>query len=139
MALVGDAAYCCSPLSGQGTSVALLGAYILAGELKRAAEPDGVDHGVAFINYFARFHEYIERTQFLATDNIPGGAPISQEQFDAIVPLGAAAILAVAAPARDGLTRLTLTCDHRVVAGADAARFLATLDEQVRAVDGLMA
>lgn len=61
------------------------------------------------------------------------------EQFDAIVPLGAAAILAVAAPARDGLTRLTLTCDHRVVAGADAARFLATLDEQVRAVDGLMA
>ena len=61
------------------------------------------------------------------------------EQFDAIVPLGAAAILAVAAPARDGLTRLTLTCDHRVVSGADAARFLATLDEQVRAVDGLMA
>ncbi|MDE2176533.1 MAG: 2-oxo acid dehydrogenase subunit E2 [Betaproteobacteria bacterium] len=61
------------------------------------------------------------------------------EQFDAIVPLAAAAILAVAAPARDGLTRLTLTCDHRVVAGADAARFLATLDEQVRAVDGLMA
>lgn len=60
------------------------------------------------------------------------------EQFDAIVPLGAAAILAVAAPACDGLTRLTLTCDHRVVAGTDAARFLATLDEQVRAVDGLM-
>ena len=33
VALVGDAGYCCSPLSGQGTSVALLGAYILAGEL----------------------------------------------------------------------------------------------------------
>ncbi|MDY0330881.1 MAG: dihydrolipoamide acetyltransferase family protein [Thiomonas sp.] len=61
------------------------------------------------------------------------------EQFDAIVPLGAAAILAVAAPARDGLTRLTLTCDHRVVAGADAARFLATLDELLRAPEGLMA
>ncbi|HEY0226883.1 MAG TPA: FAD-binding protein [Mycobacterium sp.] len=85
VALVGDAAYCCSPLSGQGTSVALLGAYILAGELKRAVEPEGVDHGVAFINYFARFHQYIERTQFLASDNIPGGAPISQEQFDQIV------------------------------------------------------
>jgi 2-polyprenyl-6-methoxyphenol hydroxylase-like FAD-dependent oxidoreductase len=85
VALVGDAAYCCSPLSGQGTSVALLGAYILAGELKRATEPDWVDHDVAFINYFARFHKYIERTQFLASDNIPGGAPISQEQFDEIV------------------------------------------------------
>jgi 2-polyprenyl-6-methoxyphenol hydroxylase-like FAD-dependent oxidoreductase len=85
VALVGDAAYCCSPLSGQGTSVALLGAYILAGELKRATQRDWVDHGLAFTNYFKRFHSYIERTQFLATDNIPGGAPISQEQFDAIV------------------------------------------------------
>ena len=85
VALVGDAAYCCSPLSGQGTSVALLGAYMLAGELKRATQRDWVDHGLAFTNYFKRFHGYIERTQFLATDNIPGGAPISQEQFDAIV------------------------------------------------------
>jgi 2-polyprenyl-6-methoxyphenol hydroxylase-like FAD-dependent oxidoreductase len=85
VSLVGDAAYCCSPLSGQGTSVALLGAYILAGELKRATQRDFVDHGLAFTNYFKRFHGYIERTQFLATDNIPGGAPISQEQFDAIV------------------------------------------------------
>ena len=85
VALVGDAAYCCSPLSGQGTSVALLGAYILAGELKRATQRDWVDHGVAFTNYFKRFHSYIERTQFLASDNVPGGAPISQEQFDAIV------------------------------------------------------
>jgi 2-polyprenyl-6-methoxyphenol hydroxylase-like FAD-dependent oxidoreductase len=85
VALVGDAAYCCSPLSGQGTSVALLGAYILAGELKRVSQPDWVDHGVAFSNYFKRFRGYTERTQFLATDNIPGGAPISQEQFEAVV------------------------------------------------------
>jgi 2-polyprenyl-6-methoxyphenol hydroxylase-like FAD-dependent oxidoreductase len=85
VALVGDAAYCCSPLSGQGTSVALLGAYILAGELKRATVGDFVDHGLAFTNYFKRFHSYTERTQFLATDNIPGGAPISQEQFEAVV------------------------------------------------------
>ncbi|OBJ49373.1 FAD-binding protein [Mycobacterium sp. 1423905.2] len=81
VALVGDAAYCCSPLSGQGTSVALLGAYILAGELKYA----GDDHGLGYTNYFKRFHAYTERTQFLATDNIPGGAPISQEQFELIV------------------------------------------------------
>ena len=81
VALVGDAAYCVSPLSGQGTSVALLGAYILAGELKSA----GYDHGFAFANYFQLFHGYTHRTQFLASDNIPGGAPISQEQFDAIV------------------------------------------------------
>lgn len=59
------------------------------------------------------------------------------EQFDAIVPSGAAAILAVAARAPDGLTRLTLSCDHRVVAGADAARFLATLSEHLSAIDSL--
>ena len=85
VALVGDAAYCCSPLSGQGTSVALLGAYILAGELKSASHDGWVDHGLAFTNYFRAFHGYTVRTQFLASDNIPGGAPISQEQFEAIV------------------------------------------------------
>jgi 2-polyprenyl-6-methoxyphenol hydroxylase-like FAD-dependent oxidoreductase len=35
--LVGDAAYCASPMSGQGTSIALIGAYVLAGELATAA------------------------------------------------------------------------------------------------------
>jgi pyruvate dehydrogenase E2 component (dihydrolipoamide acetyltransferase) len=59
------------------------------------------------------------------------------EQFDAIVPSGAAAILAVAAPAPDGLSRLTLSCDHRVVAGADAARFLASLSTHLDAIDAL--
>ena len=38
--LAGDAGYCASPLSGMGTSLALVGAYILAGELGPAA--DGV-------------------------------------------------------------------------------------------------
>jgi 2-polyprenyl-6-methoxyphenol hydroxylase-like FAD-dependent oxidoreductase len=35
--LVGDAGYCASPMSGQGTSLALIGAYVLAGELAAAA------------------------------------------------------------------------------------------------------
>jgi pyruvate dehydrogenase E2 component (dihydrolipoamide acetyltransferase) len=48
--------------------------------------------------------------------------------FDAVLPLGAAAILCVAAA--DGeRTSFTLGCDHRVLAGADAARFLQTLAE----------
>ena len=34
--LVGDAAFCASPLSGHGTTIALVGAYVLAGELARA-------------------------------------------------------------------------------------------------------
>jgi 2-polyprenyl-6-methoxyphenol hydroxylase-like FAD-dependent oxidoreductase len=81
VALVGDAGYCCSPLSGQGTSVALLGAYILAGELAAA----GDDYELGFANYRKEFHDYVKRNQWLVIDNIPGGAPIPQEVFDRIV------------------------------------------------------
>ncbi|MFE6497886.1 FAD-dependent monooxygenase [Streptomyces sp. NPDC057748] len=35
--LVGDAAYCASPLSGHGATISLVGAYVLAGELARHA------------------------------------------------------------------------------------------------------
>jgi 2-polyprenyl-6-methoxyphenol hydroxylase-like FAD-dependent oxidoreductase len=81
VALVGDAGYCCSPLSGQGTSVALLGAYILAGELAAA----GDDYARGFANYYAEFHGYIERTQWLVSDDIPGGEPIPREEFYRVV------------------------------------------------------
>ncbi|MEE2854628.1 MAG: FAD-binding protein [Actinomycetota bacterium] len=85
VALVGDAGYCCSPLSGQGTSVALLGAYILAGELKAASQDGTVDHEAGFANYHREFNDYVKRNQWLVVDNIPGGAPIPQEVFDRIV------------------------------------------------------
>jgi 2-polyprenyl-6-methoxyphenol hydroxylase-like FAD-dependent oxidoreductase len=81
VALVGDAGYCCSPLSGQGTSVALLGAYILAGELALASD----DYELGFANYHKEFHDYVKRNQWLVVDNIPGGAPIPQDVFDRIV------------------------------------------------------
>ena len=38
--LAGDAGYCASPLSGMGTSLALVGAYVLAGELGPADSLD---------------------------------------------------------------------------------------------------
>lgn len=37
--LLGDAGYCPSPLSGQGTALALIGAYVLGNELSRHADP----------------------------------------------------------------------------------------------------
>lgn len=61
IALVGDSGYCPSPLSGQGTSVALVGAYILAGELKAA----GGNHAVAFERYNALLHPFVEANQDL--------------------------------------------------------------------------
>ncbi len=51
--------------------------------------------------------------------------------FDAIVPLGASAILAVAAADKAGRCALTISCDHRVLAGADAARFMEDLSEAI--------
>lgn len=53
------------------------------------------------------------------------------ERFNAIVPTGAAAILAVAAAGQDGKTDFTLSCDHRVIFGADAARFLQRLGKRL--------
>ena len=82
--LVGDAGYCCSPLSGQGTSVALLGAYILAAELAQAIHA-GDDYELGFTNYQKEFQDYVKRNQWLVVDNIPGGAPIPQEVFERIV------------------------------------------------------
>lgn len=58
--------------------------------------------------------------------------------FDSIVPIGAAAILSVAAARKPG-TFFTLTCDHRVVFGADAARFLETLQVQLKNPEKLLA
>lgn len=44
--LVGDAAYCPSPLTGKGTSIGLVGAYVLAGEISKHLG-EGADRGQA--------------------------------------------------------------------------------------------
>jgi 2-polyprenyl-6-methoxyphenol hydroxylase-like FAD-dependent oxidoreductase len=62
VALLGDAAHCASPMSGMGTSMAIIGAYILAGELKAA---DG-DYQKAFASYEAYMREFVLRCQDLA-------------------------------------------------------------------------
>jgi pyruvate dehydrogenase E2 component (dihydrolipoamide acetyltransferase) len=57
--------------------------------------------------------------------------------FDALVPPGAAAILALGAE-QDGRAEFTLSCDHRVVFGADAARFLASLSQMLDEPQGIL-
>ncbi|MEW9700402.1 FAD-dependent monooxygenase [Paenibacillus sp. SI8] len=59
VALVGDAAYGPSPLSGQGTSLALVGAYVLAGELKLAQG----NYTKAFAAYEQEMRPFVERNQ----------------------------------------------------------------------------
>ncbi len=64
VALIGDAASCPSPLTGQGTSVAIIQAYVLAQELARYAT--AVDrHTVAFRRYEERLREFVELNQAL--------------------------------------------------------------------------
>ena len=61
-ALVGDAAWCASPLSGMGTGMAVVGAYVLAGEL---AEAEG-DHRVAFAKYESLMRAFVDKCQGIA-------------------------------------------------------------------------
>ena len=58
IALLGDAAYCASPISGMGTSLGLCGAYVLAGELGRHA-----DHRQAFAAYEALMRPFVAQAQ----------------------------------------------------------------------------
>ncbi|MFI0938584.1 FAD-dependent monooxygenase [Streptomyces sp. NPDC021020] len=57
--LLGDAAFSSSPMSGQGTGLALVGAYVLAGELAAA----GWDPGTGFARYEARMRAFVEANQ----------------------------------------------------------------------------
>lgn len=62
VALAGDAGYCPSPFTGQGTSLALVGAYVLAAELAR--KPG--DHAAAFARYEGRMRPYVEANHGIA-------------------------------------------------------------------------
>jgi 2-polyprenyl-6-methoxyphenol hydroxylase-like FAD-dependent oxidoreductase len=73
VALVGDAAYCPSPLSGQGTSLAIVGAYVLAGELAAARG----DHTIAFPAYQSRLRDFVSINQKIGRDNAITQAPTS--------------------------------------------------------------
>ncbi|MEO3855769.1 FAD-dependent monooxygenase [Acrocarpospora sp. B8E8] len=68
VALVGDAAYGPSPASGQGTSLALVGAYVLAGSLAAAAG----DHRAGFAAYESDMRHFVEENQKLAANNLKG-------------------------------------------------------------------
>jgi 2-polyprenyl-6-methoxyphenol hydroxylase-like FAD-dependent oxidoreductase len=77
VALVGDAGYCGSPLSGQGTSLAIIGAYVLAGELKAAHG----DHTAAFAAYESELRDFVTASQELAYINKARGK--AQQQGEA--------------------------------------------------------
>jgi 2-polyprenyl-6-methoxyphenol hydroxylase-like FAD-dependent oxidoreductase len=64
--LLGDAAYCASPASGQGTSLAMVGAYVLAGELAASGLDGGLD------GYEAEMRAFVAANQALGPANVKG-------------------------------------------------------------------
>ncbi|WP_316753072.1 FAD-dependent monooxygenase [Pedobacter gandavensis] len=63
--MIGDAAYCPTPVTGMGTTLAMVGAYLLAGEL---AQQD--NHQDAFMAYEKRMRPFVEEVQ-----QLPPGVP----------------------------------------------------------------
>lgn len=59
IALVGDAAFCVSLLAGQGSALAMIASYVLAGELAAARG----DHARAFARYEERLRPLLEQKQ----------------------------------------------------------------------------
>ncbi|MGW5574661.1 FAD-dependent monooxygenase [Nocardia thailandica] len=83
--LLGDAAYSSSPLSGQGTGLALVGAYLLAGELAAA----GWDPAAGFARFEERMRPFVEANQEIGHAHAHGRAtgqhPEPDDAFFALI------------------------------------------------------
>ncbi len=88
--LIGDAAFSASPMSGAGTGLALVGAYMLAGELAAADwNPEA-----GFAGYEARMRSYVEANQEIGRMHVqmlaapdPKTEPTTQPDMEAITAL----------------------------------------------------
>lgn len=83
--LLGDAAFSSSPMSGGGTGLALVGAYLLAGELAAA----GWDPEAGFAAYEARMRSFVEANQEIGRLHVrsrevpgPDAEPNTEPEWD---------------------------------------------------------
>lgn len=82
--LVGDAGYCPGPAVGGSTSLAVVGAYVLAGELERA----GTDHTAAFAAYEKVMRPAVIGSRALAKSMAKGILPSSRWGVRALIGAG---------------------------------------------------
>jgi 2-polyprenyl-6-methoxyphenol hydroxylase-like FAD-dependent oxidoreductase len=99
--LIGDAAFSSSPMSGGGTGLALVGAYLLAGELAAA----GWDPEAGFAGYEARMRSFVEANQEIGRMHVdsraasgPDAEPSPEPDMEALTALVERAINGVALP-----------------------------------------
>jgi 2-polyprenyl-6-methoxyphenol hydroxylase-like FAD-dependent oxidoreductase len=89
VALLGDAAFSASPMSGGGTGLALVGAYLLAGELAAA----DWDPAAGFAGYEERMRDYVEANQEIGRMHVqmlapnPDAEPSPEPDMDALTDL----------------------------------------------------
>ncbi|WP_405137641.1 FAD-dependent monooxygenase [Nocardia sp. NBC_01388] len=83
--LLGDAAFSPSPMSGQGTGLALVGAYLLAGELAAS----GWDPEAGFAGYEKRMRSFVEANQEIGRLHVrslavpdPDAEPSAEPEWD---------------------------------------------------------
>ncbi len=77
IALVGDAAYAPSFLTGTGTSLGLVGAYVLASELALHA-----DHGAAFAAYERVVRPFVAANHGILEEGLASIIPLTHEAID---------------------------------------------------------
>jgi 2-polyprenyl-6-methoxyphenol hydroxylase-like FAD-dependent oxidoreductase len=97
--LLGDAGYCPALLTGQGSTLAMMGAYILAGELKVALG----DHQRAFHQYEQAFRPVVRQEQKKAGSNariLVPATPLGLWVQTHLIPLLVPPLLVAAVPWR---------------------------------------
>ncbi|TPG25554.1 FAD-dependent monooxygenase [Mycolicibacterium hodleri] len=103
VAVVGDAAYCATPVSGMGTSLALIGAYLLAGELAENSY-----YTRAFAAYEKRMRPIVDKAQKLPP-GVPGIANPTSRLGVRVLRLVVG--IAASSPVRALMARLTSSSD----------------------------
>ncbi|KAA1420929.1 FAD-dependent oxidoreductase [Nocardioides humilatus] len=101
--LLGDAAFCASPMSGAGTGLALVGAYLLAGELAGA----DWDPEIGFAGYRERMRSYVEANQEMGRLHVEmltaTGSEPPEPDMDALTALIERAVGGPELPSYEGL------------------------------------
>ncbi|WIE83974.1 FAD-dependent monooxygenase [Curtobacterium sp. MCPF17_021] len=115
IALLGDAAWGSGP-TGMGTTLSLVGAHILAGELARTIEPAaGAGHGYSIPDAFARYEEMLRGYADSAQGLPPGGARLLHPSSKAGVRAVRAALrVASLRPVRGFAQKYLLTSEKHV-------------------------
>lgn len=101
--LLGDAAFSASPMSGAGTGLALVGAYLLAGELAAA----GWDPAAGFTGYQERMQDYVDANHEIGRMHVQmltgAGPDAGEPDMDALTDLIQRAVDGPELPDYDGL------------------------------------